>query len=113
MTVFISLDQWKQVVCEDFPELRFPEQVKHYNGEYVKEVETPCGHSDLAGTESIDQRWKRLDAHIPAELCTKRQREVSPDLWGYVCSWLWRHNLHGACLETSLGELVAATPVRD
>ena len=43
--------------------------------------------------------------------CAQVKGEVSPDLWVYVYSWLWRHNLYGAPLVTSLGDLVAATPV--
>ena len=66
---------------------------------------------DLAGTESLDQRWKRLDHYVPAELSTKVNGEVSADLWVDVYSWLWRHNLRGEPLVDSLGALVARTPV--
>ena len=42
---------------------------------------------------------------------TKKEHGVSPDLWVYVYSWLWRHSLRGTSLLRSLGALVAAAPV--
>jgi hypothetical protein len=102
---------WKEVVREDFPQLCFPKQVVHSQGEYSKEVQTPAGHSGLAGTQSLDQRWKQLDRYLPAELHTKKDHGVNPDLWTYVYSWLWRHNLRGESLLSSLGELLATAPV--
>ena len=79
----------------------------------MKEVATPAGHSDLAGTESLDQRWKQLEKYIPPEVHTKKNGEVDGCLWVYVYSWLWRHNLRGASLLDKLSELVAAAPVQD
>jgi len=102
---------WKEVVTKDFPHLFFPDQVVHSRHEFVKEVATPAGHSSLAGTESIDQRWKRLDAYLPPEKHTKKDHEVDPSLWTYVYSWLWRHNLRGASLATALGDVLASVPV--
>ena len=96
---------WKAAAAEVAPWL-LHRNVRHKHKEFVRDVQTPVGHSSKAGTQSVDQRWRRLDDYVPAELATKVEREVNPELYGYMWSWVWRHNRNdNVDFESALGRL--------
>ena len=92
---------------QDYPHLRSA-SVCHKRSEFVKVVPRRSGSSTLAGTQSIDQRWRLLDAYIPSTLKTKLDHRINPSLYTYVYSWVWRHNLGDKDIMTELGKLFRA-----
>jgi hypothetical protein len=86
------------------------QQVRHKRGEFVKRVATSRSHSSLAGTQSLDARWKSLCDAIPTNVPTRPNRATSSRLFQYMWSWLWRHNMDvNADLLTELGKISAVT----
>lgn len=109
-TIFADGAQaWTSVAAQDCPWL-LKREVVHSEFEFTREVTNRKGGSKLAGTQSIDQRWRRLDDYIPEQLNIKAERQVNPELWGYVYSWLWRHNNPGQDLLKGIMQLCDAEP---
>ena len=66
--------------------------VVHSRMEFTRTVRTPKGHSNIAGTQSIDRIWQQLDKAVPASVHNKANHEVNPMFVKYVWAWLFRHN---------------------
>ena len=93
-------------MCQAYPRLRNL-QVNHRNNQFVKDVDSACGSSSVAGTQSIDQRWRRLDEYIPKEVQTKdSSHQVNDELYNYIWSWMWRQNMNNSAdMFSKLGKL--------
>ena len=88
----------------NYPKLRSV-AVAHKKSQFVKVVRRKGGSSSRAGTQSIDQLWRQLDSYIPKELKTKYKHQVNNELYTYVYSWVWRHNLGDANLLAAISKL--------
>ena len=87
--------------------------VSHYKGEYTKTVLNRArGQAALAGTQSIDSRWRWLKKYVPHSVKARAPKgcpnPVNPLLDEYVYSWQWRTNCKaaGKSLWLQLGEEV-------
>ena len=65
------------------------QQVRHSHKEFVN---TGQQHSSLAGTMSVDSRWRQLKEWICASTNNKHGKQVNKQLETLVFAWLWRHN---------------------
>ena len=83
--------------------------------EYISppEDEEDCGQgrrgqSSLAGTQSLDSRWKWLKVYIPQTVKARRGRTTNPTLNKYVFSFQFRANAlaAGVPLWAALGRAV-------
>lgn len=84
-------------------------QVAHYLAEYTKSVpKTRKGQSGIAGTQSLDQRWRWLKAYIPHSIKARQGRKDNPSLDNYVFSYQFRANTRasGRDLWGAVGNLV-------
>ena len=64
--------------------------------------------SNMAGTQSIDSRWKLLDKYVPREqkmrkMCDDGRKGPNQDLMIYARSWQWRQWRHSDDLFVELG----------
>ncbi|CAK0819631.1 unnamed protein product, partial [Prorocentrum cordatum] len=57
---------WWQCAA-DYPSINF-EQVSHARFQFAKKTGKKVGASDVAGAQSIDARWKKLQKFLPKEL---------------------------------------------
>ena len=53
---------------------------RHFLKEFIREVPSLRGHSRLAGTMSIDSRWKSLKSYLESTWSAKKARRVNPML---------------------------------
>jgi hypothetical protein len=84
-------------------------EVKHYKSEYTKTSKKGRrGQSLIAGTQSLDQRWRWLKRYVPHGIKGKIDRRENPRLDSYVYSFQFRSNVkaRGADLWTALGREV-------
>ena len=114
-TAFLFCDgahAWKKLV-DDMNETRKSrvrlENVTHLKQEYTRPVRRPMrGQSTIAGTQSIDQRWRWMKVYVPHSLKGRCASGVNPSLDEYVFSWQWRSNQIQKCasLWDALGALL-------
>ena len=95
---------WKAVAAEVNPGLKIA-SCAHYKYEFAKVVAKDHGHSDVAGTQSQDVRWKNMERFIPSSIHTRIDRQVNPALEKYMYAWLWRHNLRSENFLEALAKL--------
>jgi hypothetical protein len=85
-------------------------EVKHYTGQYtsVLKQKVARGQSSIAGTQSLDQRWRWMKAYIPTSLKGRVNRDANPKLDSYVFSYQFRVNTRarGKTIWSALGQLV-------
>lgn len=85
------------------------EEVVHYKGQYTRTVRNPVrGQSSIAGTQSLDQRWRWMKTYVPFNLKARSGRTVNPRLDTYVFSYQFRVNtkVAGESVFTKLGGIV-------
>ena len=85
------------------------EEVIHYKGQFTKDVKKRArGQSSIAGTQSIDSRWRWLKHYVPHSIKGRVSRDVNPKLNDYVFSWQFRSNCNARneSLWETLGALV-------
>ena len=64
----------------------------HSRQEFIRECVTPAGRSNLAGTMSIDSRWRALKQFVGAHVATKVDHQINPKLRVLCFSWLFCFN---------------------
>ena len=84
-------------------------EVSHKNMQFSKKVRVPRGHSSLAGTQSIDSIWGRLQKGIPDTVHSKKGHSENPLITEYTWSSLFRlNNAHTDAACTLGAEALAA-----
>ena len=88
--------------------------VQHYKGEYTKPVHRRGrGQAALAGTQSLDSRWRWLKKYVPHTVKARAPKggptPINQLLDHYVYSWQWRTNCKaaGKSLWSQLGKEVS------
>lgn len=85
-------------------------EVAHYKGQYTKRVpKSRRGQSTIAGTQSLDQRWRWLKNYVPHSLTAKLNHDFNERLDDYVFSYQFRVNaqIRGGSLWEALGAAVS------
>ena len=84
-------------------------RASHKNMQFSKKVRVPRGHSSLAGTQSIDSIWGRLQKGIPDTVHSKKGHSENPLITEYTWSSLFRlNNAHTDAACTLGAEALAA-----
>ena len=103
-------ESFQNVLKQDYPHLKWGGTVAHNQFQFTKNVRTPKGFSNVAGTQSLDRRWQWLDEFIPNQVVAKHSGQaINPILWEYVYAWVWRHNLPTGILLKHLGDVIRKT----
>ena len=86
------------------------QEVAHYKGQYTRSLaKTAKDQSTIAGTQSLDSRWRWLKAYVPHSIKARIDRQTNAELDQYVFSYQFRANVKakGENLWLELGKLVA------